>query len=213
MFSRQRTKWIESIPKATSDRVEPLGTRLPGVPLRNENFPLLPFPIHRSIPDCTFSHVSRNLRVELPTEAYDQPTSAYGGHAARRTRVPAARATRPRASTCAYAFPSGPLRAFRNSDGRTEAQLYGQECLIDVTTFEVGGSSVRHFFMSFISAPSLLLFESRFDCWLLVTPLPFPGYIFSRWFKDSLRNFCNRNRKSFREAVFFKNKNLIFRRI
>lgn len=84
---------------------------------------------------------------------------------------------------------SGPLRAFRKNDERTEAQLYGQECLIDVTTFEVGGSSVRHFFMSFISVPSLLLFVSRFDCWLLVTPLPFPGYIFSRWFKDSLRNF------------------------
>lgn len=45
-----------------------------------------------------------------------------------------------------------------------KAQLYGQECLIEVTTFEVGGSSGRHFFMSFINVPSLLLFVSRLDC-------------------------------------------------
>lgn len=105
------------------------------------------------------------MRVELPTEAYDQPTSAYGGrtsHASTSSECDAPASVCARAR--AYAFPSGPLRACRKSDGRTEAQLYGQECLIDVTTFEVGGSSVRHFFMSFISAPSLLLFESRFDC-------------------------------------------------
>lgn len=47
---------------------------------------------------------------------------------------------------------------------RERAQLYGQECLIDVTTLEVGGSSGRHFFMSFINELSLLLFVSRFDC-------------------------------------------------
>lgn len=45
-----------------------------------------------------------------------------------------------------------------------KAQLYGQECLIEVTTLEVGGSSGRHFFMSFINVPSLLLFVSRLDC-------------------------------------------------
>lgn len=147
---------------------EPLGTRLPGAPLRNENFFFSPpFSYSTTIPDCTFSHVlSRILRVKLPTEAYDQPTSAYGGHAARRTRVPAARATRPlararvRVRVSQWSTASFP----QECDGRTEAQLYGQECLIDVTTFEVGGSSVRHFFMSFISAPSLLLLESRFDC-------------------------------------------------
>lgn len=86
---------------------------------------------------------------------------------------------------------NGPLSAsLSRVRGREKAQLYGQECLIDVTTFEVGGSSGRHFFISFINELSLLLFVSRFDCWLLVTPLPFPGYIFSRWFRDSLRNFC-----------------------
>lgn len=138
------------------------------------------------------------MRVELSTEAYDQPTSAYGGrtsHASASSECDAPASACARART-RFSVVHGELSA------RAMAQLYGQECLIDVTTFEVGGSSVRHFFMSFISAPSLLLFESRFDCWLLVTPLPFPGYIFSRWFRDSLRNFCNREKLFFSEAAF-----------
>lgn len=168
-------------------RVEPLDIRLSQGSkwemFLSSRFLLIDYPwLH-----IFFARIHVACVSKLPTEAYDQPTSAYDGHVARgcQQRVR-------RACMSVRVFPaSGPLRAFRKSDGRTEAQLYGQECLIDVTTFEVGGSSVRHFFMSFINAPSLLLFESRFDCWLLVTPLPFPGYIFSRWFKDSLRNFCN----------------------
>jgi len=83
-----------------------------------------------------------------------------------------------------YACSQWSTASFPQEERCTKAQLYGQECRMEVTTFEVGGSSVRHFFMSFISVPSLLLFVSRLDCWLLVTPLPFPGYIFSKWFKE-----------------------------
>lgn len=101
------------------------------------------------IPDCTFRTYVACISNCLQ-KLTDQPTSAYDGRAVCRTRAPIVR--------------GGPLRAFRKNGERTEAQLYGQECLIDVTTFEVGGSSVRHFFMSFISVPSLLLFVSRFDC-------------------------------------------------
>lgn len=43
-----------------------------------------------------------------------------------------------------------------------KVQLYGQECLMEVTTFEVGGSSGRHFFMSLIRLS--LFFTSREDC-------------------------------------------------
>lgn len=71
-----------------------------------------------------------------------------------------------RGHTCRLSGPSEAIRDIRIEKKKrlAKAQLYGQECLIEVTTLEVGGSSGRHFFMSFINVPSLLLFVSRLDC-------------------------------------------------
>jgi len=153
------------------------------------------------IPTYPWLHISyiRSLRVELPTKKLT--TSQPRRTVARDTSQASActRVTCGRAYICVYACSQWSTASFPQEERYTKAQLYGQECRMDVTTFEVGGSSVRHFFMSFISVPSLLLFVSRLDCWLLVTPLPFPGYIFSKWFKDSLRNFCDTNHEGLGE--------------
>lgn len=97
---------------------ELLGTRLPGAPLRNENFfSLLRFPIQRLSLIAhfrTYYHafcVSNCLR-KLTTS---QPRRTVGTRHVARECQQRVRRVRSPARVSAYAFPSGPLRAFRKS--------------------------------------------------------------------------------------------------